>query len=274
VLAGPSASRARPMRPVPLRPFDDTYDTIGVGYGRHRHADKRIAAAIARALGGADRIVNVGAGPGSYEPGGRRVVAVEPAVTMIRQRAIGAAPVVRARAEALPFRNRSFDAALATLTVHHWSAWRAGLREMLRVSCATVVLLTWDPESEGFWLVADYLPDLLAADRQRFPSLTALREVLGDIRVDRVPVPWDCTDGFMGAYWRRPRAYLDPSVRSCISALASQGSSGGLARLAADLANGVWHQRYGWLLEQDEADIGYRLITARGRVTRGAVAES
>ena len=241
----------------------ETYDTIGVDYAQHRHADRRIARAIAGALDGADRIVNVGAGAGSYEPADRCVVAVEPAITMIRQRPEGAGPAIRARAEALPFRDRSFDAALAVLTIHHWSDWRAGLREMLRVSRDRVVLLTWDPESGGFWLTDDYLPDLLVADSRHFPTMAALREALGAIQVDRVPIPWDCTDGFMGAYWRRPHAYLDPQVRGSISALAGGDVSVGLERLAADLDTGAWQRKHGRLLEQDEADIGYRLVVAR-----------
>lgn len=72
------------------------YDRIGTGYVQQRRPDPRLAALIWDALGDADSIVNVGAGAGSYEPRDRRVVAVEPAITMIRQRTAGATPVVRA----------------------------------------------------------------------------------------------------------------------------------------------------------------------------------
>ena len=213
------------------------------------------------ALGDADSVVNVGAGAGSYEPRDRRVVAVEPAITMIRQRTAGAAPVVRACAEALPFPNASFAAALAVLSVHHWSDWQAGLRELLRVSRRKIVLFTWDPQSEGFWL-ADYFPQLLEKDRQRFPTLAALGAVLGEIEAVPVPIPHDCSDGFMGAYWRRPSAYLDPKVRAAISSLAAEASTGSLTRLADELGNGVWERKYGPMLQQDEVDLGYRLVVA------------
>jgi ubiquinone/menaquinone biosynthesis C-methylase UbiE len=153
------------------------YDRIGAGYVLRRRPDPRIAVMIWGALGDAESIVNVGAGTGSYEPPGRSVVAVEPATAMIRQRSPFAAPAVRASAEALPFPDASFGAALAVLTIHHWSDWRAGLRELVRVSRRRVVLLTWDPRSTGFW-VADYFPTLVDADRLRFPSLGALQEVL------------------------------------------------------------------------------------------------
>jgi SAM-dependent methyltransferase len=237
------------------------YDRIGTAYVHKRRPDPRLAALIWDALGDADSVVNVGAGAGSYEPRDRRVVAVEPAITMTRQRPAGAAPVVRACAEALPFPNASFAAALAVLSVHHWSDWQAGLRELLRVSRRKVVLFTWDPQSEGFWL-ADYFPQLLEKDRQRFPTLPALRAVLGEIEAVPVPIPHDCSDGFMGAYWRRPSAYLDPKVRAAISSLAAEVSTISLTRLANELGNGVWERNYGPPLQQYEIDLGYRLVVA------------
>src|SRR5436190_5982425 len=141
------------------------YERIGAGYARHRRPDPRLARAIAETLAGARSVVNVGAGAGSYEPSAPTTVAVEPSAAMIAQRPAGSARCVRARAEALPFAARTFDAALAILTIHHWSDWRAGLRELARVARQKVVLFTWDPESAGFWLVQDYLPEMLEADR-------------------------------------------------------------------------------------------------------------
>jgi SAM-dependent methyltransferase len=237
------------------------YERIGTGYARNRRADRRLTAAIAAALDGNRNVLNVGAGAGSYEPSGLAAVAVEPAATMIAQRPRGSAPCVRARAEALPFGDQTFDAGLAVLTLHHWSDWQAGLGELARVVCRKVVLFTWDPDSEGFWL-RDYLPEMLAKDRRRFPKLDDLRTVLGDVRVQRVPIPHDCTDGFLGAYWRRPDAYLDPSIRHSISSLAREEFAAGIARLAADLESGAWARRHGHVLGAAELDIGYCLVIA------------
>jgi SAM-dependent methyltransferase len=239
---------------------DETYDRIGAGYTGQRRADPRISRAIGRALGPAMAVVNVGAGAGSYEPSDRLIIAVEPAMTMIHQRPASAAPVVRARAEALPFRDGAFDAALAVLTIHHWSDWRAGLRELARVSRQRTVLFTWDPQSEGFWL-RDYLPEIFERDRARFPAPEAVGQLLGGAEVRPLPIPHDCADGFMGAYWRRPSAYLEPSVRAAISSLADgTAATAGLARLGDDLASGAWRRRYGHVLEQENLDLGYRLI--------------
>jgi ubiquinone/menaquinone biosynthesis C-methylase UbiE len=96
------------------------YETIGRGYARARRPDPRIQARIDAALGEAATVLNVGAGTGSYEPADRRVVAAELAQVMLAQRPAGAAPAVRAVAEALPFGDLAFDAALAVCTVHHW----------------------------------------------------------------------------------------------------------------------------------------------------------
>lgn len=241
----------------------DAYDRIGVGYSDRRQPDPRIAAALDEALGDARSVLNVGAGTGSYEPAGRAVVALEPSAVMIAQRAAGSAVAVRGRAEGLPFRDGSFDAVMGVLTIHHWHDVGAGLAECVRVARDRVVLLTWDPASPGFWLVREYFPEFLELDRRIFPALDRLRESLGPLTVTPVPVPADCVDGFLGAYWRRPEAYLDPSVRAAISSFSrTDRLRQGLDALRRDLESGVWAERHEELLGRDELDVGYRLVTA------------
>ena len=236
------------------------YDTIGRGYSRHRRPDLRIQNAIVHALA-IGSVVNVGAGTGSYEPSDRSVVAVEPSMEMIRQRPAHAAPVVQASATHLPFRDASFDAALAVLTIHHWPDWRTGVQELARTARGRVILLTWDPSVTDFWLVRDYFPDMLSVDQHLFPSVEALTSELGRVRVEPVAIPHDCTDGFLGAYWRRPHAYLRPSVRRAISTFARvAGVEAGIQRLRADLDSGEWQRRNSRLLGLDSLDLGYRLI--------------
>ena len=238
------------------------YDTIGVGYADLRRPDTRLQDVIHDGLGEARSILNVGAGAGSYEPSDKDVIAVEPSLTMIRQRPPGAAQAIRASAMALPFRDAVFDASLAILTVHHWPRRDAGLRELRRVSRGRVVVLTWDPASPGFWLTR-YFPRIMDIDRPIFPALDELERSLGPITVMEVPIPADCTDGFLGAYWRRPEAYLRADVRAAISTFSKVGDlTAGLERLRADLASGEWHRRWGHLLNRAELDLGYRLIVS------------
>ncbi|HEX8503218.1 MAG TPA: methyltransferase domain-containing protein [Pyrinomonadaceae bacterium] len=240
------------------------YDTIGRAYAVRRRPDPRIARAVNAALGGARSVVNVGAGAGSYEPADRVVVAAEPSWVMLAQRPAAAAPAVRASAERLPFSDGAFDAALAILTVHHWTNRRAGLAEMRRVARGRVVILTWDPSHAGFWLVRDYFPDLLEYDRGIFPALADLEAALGRVEVSAVPVPHDCVDGFLGAYWRRPWEYLDEGARGGISTFARIGDvSSRLGLLRADLESGRWAMKNAELLDLEELDLGYRLIVSR-----------
>jgi SAM-dependent methyltransferase len=185
-----------------------TYDVIGRGYRAHRRADPRIAAAVAAGLGHARRVLNVGAGTGSYEPADRDVIALEPSRVMIAQRAVNAAPVAQGVAEHLPFRDDEFDAVLAILTMHHWSDRNVGLRECRRVA-RRIVILTWDPSVDDFWLVREYFPSMLEIDRPRFTPIPEIQRVLGGARAQPVLIPADCADGFLGAYWRRPGEYLD-----------------------------------------------------------------
>ena len=242
------------------------YDRIGTTYSETRRPDPRIAARILEALGDAASVVNVGAGTGSYEPRDRTVIAVEPSEVMIRQRPANAPPVIRASAEALPFADAAFDAALAVLTVHHWPHRDLGLAEMRRVAMRRVVVLTWDQDVwESFWLLREYLPSVRALDRARAIGISDLMAALGGGKIESVPVPHDCVDGFHGAFWRRPEAYLDPGVRSGISTydlMPAAECDDGLHRLAEDLASGAWAQKHRDLLKVDEMDLGYRLIVS------------
>jgi SAM-dependent methyltransferase len=241
------------------------YDAIGRTYTATRATDPRIAARIWAALGDARTVVNVGAGTGSYEPPDREVTAVEPSAVMIAQRPPHAAPVVQAGAEELPFADDSFDAAMAVLTLHHWTDWRAGCAELKRVARERVVVFSWDPTFRGrMWLSAEYFETLSWQDVADFPSLPDQAATL-DADIEVVPIPWDCRDGFFSAFWRRPEAYLDPAVRAGISTMARREDelAAGLARLRADIESGAWSRRHADLLELEELDLGYRLLIGR-----------
>ena len=241
------------------------YDSIGQTYRSTRRADRRIAAAIFDALGDAASVVNIGAGSGSYEPE-RTIVAVEPSRVMIDQRPRAAAPAVQAVAERIPLRDQCADAAMALLTVHHWSNVEAGIAEMRRISRRRVVIFTWNPQLIAqFWLLSEYLPEVAEVDAAQAVPIETLTSLLPNAEVRRVPVPHDCTDGFGAAYWRRPEAYLDPTVRVGISMLAKTGADAlrvGLHRLATDLRTGEWQDRHADLLHLDALDVGYCLVIA------------
>lgn len=233
---------------------DFDYETQGHGYARARRPDPRIAALIHDGLGDARTVLNVGAGAGSYEPADRYVLAVEPSAAMRAQRPRGAAPAVDATAESLPFDDDSFDAVMATVTVHQWPDPDRGLRELRRVSRGPVLVLTFDgDELPRLWLEA-YVPELVVAERRRYPSIKAIAEVIGT-RTDvlEVPVPIDCVDGFTEAFYARPEAFLDPAVRAGQSAwgfVSPDVTAEAVERLRRDLAEGEWDRRYGHLRSQ------------------------
>jgi SAM-dependent methyltransferase len=242
------------------------YDTIGAGYTATRRTEPRIAARVWAALGDARTVLNVGAGTGSYEPPGRSLTAVEPSALMRAQRPAGAAPCVAATAESLPFEDQSFDAAMAFSTVHHWQDPIAGLREMRRVA-RRVVVFAGDTSETGwrrrFWLTRDYLPEVADLFVGR-PSLTEQARAI-EARMEPVLIPWDCTDGFFEAYWRRPEAYLDEKVRRGISVWARVGPEAeqhAVHSLRSDLAAGWWAERNRDLVDLDAAELGLRLLIA------------
>jgi len=242
------------------------YDTIGATYTVTRRTEPRIAAQVWAALGDARTVLNVGAGTGSYEPPGRDVTAAEPSAVMRAQRPADAAPCVDAAAQSLPFADQSFDAAMAFATIHHWPDPIAGLREMRRVA-RRVVVFTHDTSAAGwlerFWLTRDYLPELADFLVGR-PLVTELAGAIG-ARIDPVLIPWDCADGFFEAYWRRPEAYLDESVRRNHSTWTRVGpdvEQRVVRSLGADLASGRWAERNRELAGLEAAELGLRLLIA------------
>ena len=208
-------------------------------------------------------MINVGAGTGAYEPADRWVLAVEPSATMRAQRPAGAAPALAGHAEALPFDDDCFDAAMACVTIHHWTSPAAGLAELRRVARGPVVVFTFDLDGLPAWQ-HELLAEVLVIERPRFPALDAVAAALGgNTRIEAIPTPGDCADGFAEAFWRRPEALLDPAVRACQSmwALLPPGAEERIvARLRDALASGAWDAAHGHLRERDSLDGALRLV--------------
>ena len=247
---------------------DIRYDSIGSDYAATRREEPRFMQLIEEALGDARTILNVGAGTGSYEPRDRHVIAVEPSDVMAAQRPADRVPAIRGRAEDLPLRDRSVDAAMSVLSLHHWDeARQRGVRELRRVARGPVVILTCDPEVSGrMWLMADYLTEVAALDRQTFPSLEQLATWLGgEVTITTVPIPSDTCDWSLMSFWAHPERVLDPVARNATSGFARM-SSDVVDRVVndvrRDLESGAWDERYGWLRSLEEFDAGLRLVVA------------
>jgi len=243
---------------------DANYGVIGASYTDYRQPEPGIAARIEAALGSAERVLNVGAGAGSYEPDSREVVAVEPSQSMRAKRPAGRPAAIDAVAEKLPFPDGHFGASMATFTVHQWTDLRAGLAEMRRVTRGPVVILTCDPaEVTRFWL-NDYAPAVLAAEARRYPAIAAIQGCLGNtVRVEEVPIPLQCRDGFNEAYYGRPERLLEDRARLACSAWSfvdPAATAASVAHLRADLRGGRWDARFGHLRTQPEFAGSLRLI--------------
>jgi SAM-dependent methyltransferase len=251
-------------RPHVAGDFD--YEAGGRGYALQRRTDPRIAAHVHEALGDAETVVNVGAGAGSYEPEDREVTAVEPSAAMRAQRPADLSPAVDAVAEALPFPDDWFDAAMATITIHQWRDLDQGLLELRRVSRGPVVILTFDAASLRRLWIAEYLPELVAAEGARYPDIGHVRAVLGGSSLVRaVPIPLDCVDGFGEAFYGRPERMLEPAVRQAQSGwgfIDPEVAARSVERLRAALQDGEWDRAYGALRTQPEYLGSLRLIVS------------
>jgi SAM-dependent methyltransferase len=246
------------------------YDEHGTHYSRGRRTDPRIEARVHAALGAAETVVNVGAGTGSYELRDRWVLAVEPSATMRAQRPPGAAPAIDALAQALPLADDSVDAAMACVTIHHWDPREAGLRELRRVARGPVVILTFELDALVPWQ-RDYLREGLLIEAPRFGPVGEIAATLGgETRIETIPTPADCVDGFFEAFWNRPEALLDRQVRASQSMwpLLEDGVEERIVeRLAADLASGAWDEAHGHLREMDSFEGSLRLVISEPRAS-------
>lgn len=242
------------------------YDSIGMTYAVTRCTDPKIASQLYPELQGSTRIVNIGAGTGSYEPENVDLVAVEPSAQMIAQRKPGSYPVEQAFAEKLPFADRSFSHALTVLSMHHWENRQLAFQEINRVATEKFVAITWDPSAEPFWLTRDYFPEIYATDQRIFPALDELKEYFDDVRISPLPIPHDCQDGLLAAFWQRPTAYLSSTVRQSMSPFAKlKNLAEGLRQLEDDLTSGAWATKNHAILSLAALDVGYRIISARVR---------
>jgi len=244
------------------------YDKIGINYATKRQTDPRLASQILQKLQGATRIINIGAGSGSYEPENIDLIAVEPSQEMIKQRSTNAHPVVQASAESLPFEDNSFSHALTILSMHHWTDRSKAFQEINRVTTDKFIALSWNPKSKAFWLTRNYFPEIIEWDKNNFPTKQEFEKYFDDVNISPLLIPSDCRDGFLAAYWKRPEAYLDINVRNSISSFSKLENIGEwLKRLEADISSGKWHEDNKDILNEENLDAGYIIISAKIRKT-------
>jgi SAM-dependent methyltransferase len=246
--------------------MDTIYDDIGINYSVGRCTDPEIAKQLYSKFEGATRIVNIGAGTGSYEPENVDLVAVEPSSAMISQRKTGSYRVEKAFAEKLPFEDNSFSHAMTVNSMHHWENRPLAFSEINRVATEKFVAITWDPKSDPFWLTRDYFPEIYEMDMRIFPELEEFKDFFDEVQITPLKIPGDCKDGLFAAFWKRPEAYLSSKVRQSTSPFSKvKNLSEGLHQLEEDLASGLWVKNNHAILNSSSLDVGYRLISARVR---------
>jgi SAM-dependent methyltransferase len=243
---------------------DADYGVIGKGYALIRQPDPRIAQQFHAALGDAATVLNVGAGAGSYEPLDRDVTAIEPSASMRAERPAHLSRAIDATADHLPFPDDTFDASMASVTVHQWPDLEKGLGEMRRVTTGPVVILTFDPTPPENWWLIDYAPELFEVEARRMPTIDRIGAALGGTtEVQTVMIPVDSTDGFGQAFYGRPERVLDPEVRRAMSAwsfLDPRLVESIVAKLANDLESGAWDEKYSRFRDLTLFDGGMRLV--------------
>jgi len=253
------------------------YDTIAAGYDRRYalHEYAGVKQSLANFLSGGsfvEAVLEVGCGTGhwlaalaarlkppSTEPNGRatasaeRLFGVEPSSGMIgRARAAASdARLVRARAEALPWRAATFDRVYCVNALHHFADRTAFFAEARRILKPGGGLLTIgkDPHADrdGWW-VYDYFPETLAIDRQRFARVRTLRGELAlagfawtesfacDRIESQIPAADALTTGIVDrAYTSQLTVLSDDEFAAGVARIReANAAAGGALQLAAD----------------------------------------
>lgn len=253
------------------------YDSIGKKYATSRVPDSRIVNAVIDLLDlpEGSTIADIGAGTGGYSLAlanqGFSVYAVEPSSVM-RSQAVEHPQVkwFSGYAEALPLPDKSVDAVVSILTIHHFYHLEKAFQEMQRiVRNGAIVLLTFDIRlAEKIWLY-DYFP-WLWEDALRFLAIAEITNLIQSntrryVETFPLMLPDDLSDLFAAAAWKRPEMYLNRDIRAGISSFALADESlveQGVKSLTADLNSHQWDSKYGEIRKLTEIDVGYRFLRA------------
>ncbi|MCH6256618.1 methyltransferase domain-containing protein [Puniceicoccaceae bacterium K14] len=252
------------------------YDSIGKSYAATRGADPRITEQLLNLLDlpKGSKILDVGAGTGNYSfalaNAGYEVTAIEPSQVMRNQgKQHDQITWVEGTAEKLPFDSTSFDGAVMTLCMHHFSDWKLGMKEAARVTGnGPIIILTFDAFSNKIFWLFHYFPEFLEKDKNWFPKIDNLKryaknELSKKVEVHPFPLPHDLIDHFASAGWARPEIYLEQLYRSGISSFSSINPTSvdaGLLKLEQDLKSGEWDSKYGDLRKRRSLDTGYVFV--------------
>lgn len=233
-----------------------TYDRIGVGYDTTRRADpyltSRLQALLNLATGAS--CLDVACGSGNYtvalSNAGLRMTGVDLSGHMLSQARHKSDRVAwhQGDAAALPFANGSFDGAICTLAIHHFTNRPAAFREVCRVlrSGRLVILTSSHLQIRGYWLNA-YFPVALARSLEQMPDVPQVADLLraagfSSIATEPYAVRHDQQDLCLQSGKHRPEIYLDPRVRAGISTFAlfcePAEMDAGCRQLSVDIASG------------------------------------
>jgi ubiquinone/menaquinone biosynthesis C-methylase UbiE len=235
------------------------YDSIAARYDRryglHEYAGVRdYLSHFITMPSPAARVLEVGCGTGHWIEAQRRanvsgprafVAGLEPSAQMIARAgaALPIAPLVRGRAESLPFADASVDRVYCVNALHHFSdraRFFAEARRVLRPG-GGVMTISKDPHTEAdTWWVYDYFPETVAIDRERYARVRTLRGEMAvagfawaeSLEVDHIEALTPATEAF-------ENGLIDRAYTSQLTVLSGEEYDRGVERIrAANAASG------------------------------------
>ena len=254
-----------------MKQFEAVYDKIGSGYNNTRQADPYLVGRLYCLLSPkTDGLyLDIGCGTGNYTIAlaekGINFCGVEPSEKMLEEARLRNYGIkwLKGTAENIPADDDSFDGAIATLTIHHWTDLHKAFAEIYRVlkQNARLVIFTATPEQmQKYWLKY-YFPRMLADSILQMPVFKRIEEAamaagFGITGTETYFIKDDLKDHFLYVGKNRPELYMDEAVRAGISSFSALANAAEVKQGLEDLATDIGLDRFEAVKSAYENDLG------------------
>lgn len=230
------------------------YDAVAPGFDRrygtfdYRGVAQALLAFVAASTrDSSPRVLEAGCGTGHWlrlltDHTPSRLVGLDLSAGMLRVActAVPEAPLIRARADALPLAAATFDAVVCINAVHHFDDPHTFIRDARRVlrPGGGLFVAGLDPHAGmDTWWLYDAFPEALEADRRRYPPAAALRAWMADAGFEAVEssVVQRWTGALTGEALVQ-RQMLRRDGTSQLMVIPDEAYSAGVARVTSDLS--------------------------------------
>lgn len=252
------------------------FDVRAKYYNQYRRADIRLVREVIKLLDiePNSTILDVGAGTGNYSVPmtdmGYNIIALEPEKRMMEQCSDNRIKWIQSSVCDIPLEDSSVDGAIIINAIHHFENINRAFQELKRVvGKGTIVIFTFDSAVACKQWIFDYWPALIEYECANYLEFSFLKHCIvnttgGKLSEYIYKLPYDFKDVFSASLWKRPSLLWENSdikyAMSLFESLDEAYFCEGINRLKYDVEYHNWEKKYAYLLDEDEWDVGCRLL--------------